>query len=101
MTSEEVEKIVVVEVEAATNLDVWMEIFLSKHLIKPVKQKYINSFDESKTFEFWTVLEEREDGYRIAYDEEDKEFVLGMLNDDDVLEYIGHHGTFIEALKGL
>lgn len=100
MTSEEVEKTVVDEIATAT-LDVWMEVFLSKHLIKPIKQPYINSFDETQTFEFWTVLEEGVDGYRIAYDEADGAFVLGMLNNNDQLEYIGHQGTFVEALKAL
>lgn len=101
MTSEEIEKIIVVEVDSAINLDVWMKVFLSKHLIKPIKQTYINSFDESETFIFWTVLSEGIDGYTIAYDEEDGTFVLGMLNNDGGLDYIGHHGTFIDTLKAL
>jgi hypothetical protein len=101
MTSKEIAAIILAEVEANTSLDVFMKVFLKKNLIEPTKETYIDSLDESQTFEFWTVLVEAEDGHRIAYDEVDKSFVLGMLNLDNQLEYIGHQGTFIETFRAM
>lgn len=101
MTSKEIAAIILAEVEADTSLDVFMKVFLKKNLVEPTRETYIDSFDESQTFEFWTVLVEGEDGHRIAYDEADKSFVLGMLNMDNQLEYIGHHGNFINTFKGM
>lgn len=101
ITSNDIADMILAEVEAATDLDVYMKVYLKKHLVEPKKQTYIDQLNESLTYEFWTVLEEGDDGYRIAYDADDKSFVLGMLNNDKELEYIGHHGTFVETFKGL
>lgn len=101
ITSKDIAAIIMAEVEAATELDVYMKVYLKKHLVEPKKQTYIDQLNESINYEFWTVLEEGEDGYRIAYDADDNSFVLGMLNNENQLEYIGHHGTFIETFKGL
>lgn len=101
MSGSYIEEIIKKEIAAATTLDEWTSVFINKHLVEPVKELYVNSFDESQTFEFWTVLIEDADGYRIAFDEEGHDFVLGMYNSEGQLEYIGHQGSFIEALKGM
>ena len=101
ITSKEIADMILAEVEAATDMDIYMRVFLKNHLKEPTKQTYIDALNETVTYEFWTVLEEGEDGNRIAYDEKNKSFVLGMVNSDNQLEYIGHHGTFIDTLKGM
>ncbi len=101
ITSKAIADIVIAEVQAATDLDMYMRVFLKNHLKEPTKQTYIDALNEAVTYEFWTVLEEGEDGNRIAYDEKNKSFVLGMVNSDNQLEYLGHHGTFLETLGGM
>ena len=101
MTSEEVEKLL--KTEVGNNLDTsnLHGINLTECLIKPVRQKYISAFDNSQTFNLWTVLIESEDGYRIFYDEDENTFGLATKSQNDQLIYLGNYGTFLETLEGM
>jgi hypothetical protein len=78
MTSEEVEKLIKLEVGDKLDTTNMHGINLTQCLVKPVRQKYISAFDNSKTFDLWTVLIESEDGYRIFYDEDENAFGLAV-----------------------
>ncbi|HEY4786070.1 MAG TPA: hypothetical protein VIH57_08470 [Bacteroidales bacterium] len=76
---------------------------LDSCLIEPIKQTYLDSFNDNKEIQLWTVLEETEDGdgYKIVYDLEDNMFGLGMKSDKNELIFIGYYGTFAETLRGM
>ena len=57
--------------------------------------------DNSKIINYWTVLIESEDGYRIAYDSENDCYGLGIITDKDELMHIGNYGSFIETVEGM
>ena len=76
-------------------------INLKECLVKPVKQKYISSLDNSQIFDLWTVLIESEDGYRIFYDEDENTFGLASKSQNEYLIYFGNYGTFVETLAGM
>ncbi len=101
MTSEEIEQLIKAEVGDKTDTSNWHGINLAACLIKPVRQTYINAFDNSQTFELWTVLIESEDGYRIFYDEEEDTFGLASKSLNGDLMYLANYGTFLETLAGM
>jgi len=101
MTSEEVEKLLKTEVRNNLDTSNLHGINLTECLIKPVRQKYISAFDNSQTFNLWTVLIESEDGYRIFYDEDENTFGLATKSQNDQLIYLGNYGTFLETLEGM
>jgi hypothetical protein len=101
MTSEEVEKIIKSEVGDKLDTTNMHGINLTQCLVKPVRQKYINAFDNSQNFDLWTVLIESEDGYRIFYDEDENTFGLANKSQNNELMYLGNYGTFLETLAGM
>jgi hypothetical protein len=101
MTSEEVEKLIKLEVGDKLDTTNMHGINLTQCLVKPVRQKYISAFDNSKTFDLWTVLIESEDGYRIFYDEDENAFGLAVKSQNNELMYLGNYGTFLETLAGM
>lgn len=76
---------------------------LTKCLIQPIQQTYINANDQTDQYLLWTVLEETEDhtGYTIYYDEETKMFGLGMWSKKDELLDIGSYGSFLKTLYSM
>jgi len=101
MTSEEIEKLIKSEIGDKLGTSNLHGINLTECLVKPVRQKYINAFDNSQTFDLWTVLIESEDGYRIFYDEDENTFGLANKSLNDDLMYLGNYGTFLETLAGM
>ncbi|WP_422008812.1 hypothetical protein [Roseivirga pacifica] len=103
MTSEEVQQIIKKELESHSDLTSLQGVNLNDCLIKPKKETYISSIDESIKFELWTVFEETLDrkGYKITFDESDGTFGLGMMTNNDLLMDIGTHGTFLDTLRGM
>lgn len=103
MTSQEVKSIIKKELSDFKDLTNIHGMDLTKCLIEPRKDQYKSSIDETLIFELWTVLEESEDrtGYKITFDESDKEFGLGIVSDKGELMDIGTYGTFLETLKGM
>lgn len=101
MTSEDVEKLIKSEIGNRLDTSNLHGINLTECLVKPVRQKYISAFDNSQTFDLWTVLIESDDGYRIFYDEEENTFGLANKSQNDELMYLGNYGTFLETLKGM
>jgi len=101
MTSEEVKSLI--DQELIINPDFFNShnLDLNKCLIQPFQQKYIDSFDNSKSLNYWTVLIESQDGYRIAYDPQNNCYGLGIITDKNELMYIGSYGTFIETIEGM
>jgi hypothetical protein len=101
MISEDVEKLIKSEVGNKLDKSNVNGVDLTKCLVKPVRQKYINSFDNSQTFDLWTVLIESEDGYIIFYDEEENSFGLAIKSKANELMYLANYGTFLETLAGM
>lgn len=103
LTSDEVIHIIYEEIQNIFDISNLHGVDLKKCLIKPVRQRYISSRDDNIGFEFWTVLEESEDGkgYKIFYDEDENSFGLGIKGFKDELVYLGYYGTFLETLKGM
>ena len=101
MTSEEVEQIIKSEIGDKLDTSNLHGINLTECLVTPVRQKYISAFDNSQTFNLWTVLIESEDGYRIFYDEDENSFGLANKSLNDKLMYLGNYGTFLETLAGM
>ena len=101
MTSEEIEKLIKTEVGDKLDSTNMHGINLTQCLVKPVRQKYISAFDNSKTFDLWTVLIESEDGYRIFYNEDENTFGLATKSLNNELMYLGNYGTFLETLAGM
>lgn len=103
MTSNEVIHIINEEIKGRVNISNLHGVDLKKCLINPVRQRYVSSLDDNIAFEFWTVLEETEDGkgYKIFYDENENSFGLGMKGFKNELVYLGNYGTFLETLKGM
>jgi hypothetical protein len=103
MTPEEIKQIINDEIK--TDQD-WLNthgIDLSKYLIEPIKQIYVDTMDQSKEEYLWTVLEEASDkkGYKIFFDEEIKMFGLGMNYKNEKLINIGYYDSFLKALRGM
>jgi len=101
MTSDEVEIIIKSEIGDKLDITNLHGINLTECLVKPVRQKYISAFDNSQTFDLWTVLIESEDGYRIFYDEAENTFGLATKSHNNELMYLGNYGTFLETLEGM
>jgi hypothetical protein len=101
MTSEDVEKIIKSEVGDKLDTTNLHGINLRECLVKPVRQKYISAFDNSQTFDLWTVLIESEDGYRVFYDEDENTFGLANKSHANELMYLGNYGSFLETLAGM
>ena len=64
-------------------------------------EDYTSSLDPSANFRLWTVLIEKEDGYRICYNEDESIFGLGIKAGDGQLVCLGYYGTFLETLKAM
>jgi len=77
--------------------------FIHKHLITPIKEKYISDSDSTKIFELWTVFEESpgtEKNRIIFYDEEENNFGLGMRANGKC-HCRANYGNFVKTLKGM
>jgi hypothetical protein len=103
MTEEEVESKIKAEIGGNWDISNAHGVDLRNCLIKPIKQKYIDSMDKNRIIELWTVLEETPDrnGYKIYYDETADDFGLGMRSDKDELISLGIYGTFLETLENM
>jgi uncharacterized protein YpuA (DUF1002 family) len=103
MTPQEIKQIINEELKAEPDWKDVHGIDLSKSLIEPIKQTYVDTIDQSKSDIFWTVLEETSDkkGYKIFFDEQIKMFGLGMNYNNDKLINIGYHGSFLKTLQGM
>lgn len=101
MTPEKIKSSIEKELITKPNFFNSHNLDLKKCLIEPIQQKYIDSFDNSKTLNYWTVLIESQDGYRIAYDPENDCYGLGIITNKDELMHIGNYGTFIETVEGM
>lgn len=74
---------------------------LTKCLIEPKRQSYKRSNESADTYEFWTVLEESESGYKLYFDEETRMFGLAVKSDKDEFVDIGSYGTFLKTLYSM
>lgn len=103
MTSEEITQIISLELKREADLTNVYGLDLTICLIKPHKQLYIDSNNESESDLLWTVLEETpdENGYKIFFDDEAQMFGLGIKSNTDQLINIGYYGTFLETLYGM
>ncbi|WP_421921179.1 hypothetical protein [Marinifilum sp.] len=103
MNIEDVKNIIKEELKDNPDLSNAHGVELDRCLIEPVKQTYLDSFNDNREIRLWTVLEETEDGngYKIIYDQEDNMFGLGIKSNKDELVFIGYYGTFVETLKGM
>jgi hypothetical protein len=76
---------------------------VSKHLVKPVKEKYVSNADSTKVFALWTVLEESSGAEKnrvIFYDEEENNFGLGIKISGKNY-YWANYGNFVKTFKGM
>lgn len=80
---------------------------IRKHLVNPIKIKYINAAD-GKISEYWLVLDEMPndpiDGYQIIYDENENIFGLATktsMQSKTTGVMIGFYGSFINALNSM
>lgn len=103
MTVNEIQMIISQELLVEPDIKNVFGLDLTKCLIEPIKQKYIDSNDSTDIYELWTVLEESEDrnGYKIYFDEETKMFGLAIKSDKDELIDIGGYGTFLKTLYSM
>lgn len=81
----------------------WHVSDVYKHLIEPIQESYIDSFDQKKRIELWTVFEEIADrsGYKIVYNSENNSYGLGITAENDDLMFIGYYGSFIETFNAM
>ncbi len=103
MTSAEIKAIIICELQVERDLKNVSGLDLKKCLIEPIKQKYTDVNDSMRVNEYWTVLEESEDGkgYKIYFDEETKMFGLAILSNKNERIDIGIYGTFLETLYSM
>ncbi len=103
MNAEKIKNIIIDELTVEPDIRNVSGIDLTKCLIEPVKQKYINSNDSTDIYEMWTVFQENEDksGYKIYFDEETKMFGLAISSDKDELIDIGGYGTFLKTIYSM
>jgi hypothetical protein len=103
MSPEEIELIIKAEISENWDFSNAHGVDLRKCLIRPIKQKYLDSMNKNRTIELWTVLEETPDsnGYKIYYDETEDNFGLGIRSDKDELISLGIYGTFLETLESM
>lgn len=103
MTSEEIKNIIDLELKSEPDLTNVFGLDLTKCVVVPTHQKYLNSLDHTKSEYLWTVLEDSEDksGYKIFYDEKENIFGLGIMSKNEELINIGYYGTFLETLHSM
>ncbi|MCW8896733.1 MAG: hypothetical protein OQJ96_10380 [Flavobacteriales bacterium] len=103
MNRQDVKNIIQEELKGNPDLSNAHGVELDKCLIEPIRQTYLDSFNDNKKIELWTVLEETDDGdgYKIVFDYDDNIFGLGMKTNNDELVFIGYYGTFTETLRGM
>jgi len=103
MTNKEVKNIIQKELELKPDLTNGHGINVDQCLIEPTLQSYINSMNDDKIIELWTVLEETSDrnGYKIVFDSDNKMFGLGIMTNKNELMYLGVYGTFSETLRAM
>ena len=102
MTAEDVLKIVLEEISLADPSERNLHgLELQRLPLDPVLEEYV-SFDGSLKFQYWTVLDEREDrsGYTIYYDPDAEIFGLGVRSDKGVVD-VGAHGSFMNTFRGM
>ena len=103
MKPEEIKDLIVRELNGRDKLPNWHGLSLADCLVEPIKKKYEDSFNEGEYLELWLVLEEHPEdnsGYKIVYDEQEKEFGLVTPGKDSNV-FIGHYGTFVETVEGM
>ena len=103
MTAEEITKLIDIELKAEKDLTNVFGLDLTKCIVVPTRQKYQDALDDTQNDELWTVLEETPDtnGYKIYFDDESKQFGLGIKSDKNELVNIGYYGTFLETLYAM
>lgn len=101
MTSEEVEKLILNQIENKWDISNLHGINLTECILKPFKQKYIYALDKSQSFNLWTVLIESENGYRVFYDEDKNMFGLATKSENDELLYLSCYGNFLDAIENM
>jgi len=100
MKQSEISKIIEQEINGNWSLSNLHGVDLRKCLVEPVKQVFVDSFNEGKIIQLWLVLEEvpeDKSGYKIIFDEGTRMF--GLATSNGVL--IGFHGTFIKTLESM
>lgn len=103
MTAEEIVKLINAELKPEQDITNVFGLDLTKCIVPPTRQKYLDSLDNTKSIDLWTVLEESLDksGYKIFYDDEENMFGLGILSKNNELINIGYYGTFLETLYSM
>jgi hypothetical protein len=101
MKSEEITKLIEEEIKGNWPQPNPHDVDLKKSLVvPPVKQVFKDSFNDNKEIDMWLVLEEDPDeknGYKIVFDEKEKQFGLATSNG----VFIGFYGTFLATLNGM
>lgn len=103
MTAEEIKKLISDELKSETDLKNVFGLDLTKCLIEPTKQRYIDANDYTQEDYLWTVLEDSHDknGYNIYFDDEANMFGLGNKSNKGEFINIGYYGTFLKTLYSM
>ena len=101
MTSVDVEILINEEIKDQLHTSNLHGIYLPDCLVRPLMEDYTSSLDPSANFRLWTVLIEKEDGYRICYNEDESIFGLGIRSGNGQLVCLGYYGTFLNTLKAM
>jgi len=103
MTDIEVKNIIQQELAHKPVLTNGHGVKVDQCLIEPVLQSYLNSMNDDKIIELWTVLEETSDGngYKIVFEPDNKIFGLEIMTNKNELMYLGAYGTFTETLRSM
>lgn len=103
MNADKIINIIIDELTLVPDIRNVSGIDLTKCLIEPVNQKYINSNDSTDIYGMWTVFQENEDksGYKIYFDEETKMFGFAISSDKDELIDIRGYGTFLKTIYSM
>jgi len=103
MDRQDIKSIIQDELETNCDFPNDHKVELDRCLIEPIKHTYLDSFNNNKEIQLWTVFEETDDreGYKIVYDPEENMFGLGIKSNNDELIFIGYYGTFTETLRGM
>ncbi len=102
MTSNQIKEIIHQEIGDRWDISNAHGVVLKDCIIEPIKKRYF-SFDESESYELWTVLEELPDGtgYKIIYNESTQMFSLAMLSNKNTHIDLGSYGDFMTTLEAM
>jgi hypothetical protein len=103
MQAVEIQEVIATELKSEADLTNVFGLDLTKCLITPTKQVYLDANNKNSPEDLWTVLEESPDGegYTLFYNADIKMFGLGMKSNNGQLINIGYHGSFLKTLYSM